>query len=466
MTVSSSVTLTVNGSNRTILTEALLEDIDANGVAWCEPVRRLSAVSDPVETLGVYMNIANIARAQERFADELGALRAARRANAVSWPEITGLIAERRAKCTFVVPTAADPYTIAAYEDNPALFDELLGGESLPCENLYYNAAPYRCLTAGGAPLISFDDKTDNLSFHVCHGNQRLATVPLAVQSDGIARWVPLVTNYAGIPARIHLRDDCYNPGKILNLILDYLAFLMRSYGLKEVLIQEPLPDRMLLYRLLGREGLFSAELWDRPVVDLGQTEDQIYSNVRASYKSQINWCRKHLAMQYYAGATLDEAKVTEVHQIVQRCHQKVIENRGDNMTPNSFLLAIEMCRRDKGEVAIARTSDGEACAIAVTTDDGDVAYYALGGQMQLGNRNPGNFILYDSIVRAKRRGMQRFQPNALAPAPAVREADKILVRPKWQVSNFFYKRGFSEDLDIVHVYRILPKTLSAFGPR
>ena len=460
--LSATTTFNVNGDAKSVVTNVSIDDIDAHGIAWCEPARQLAPGVDPLLDLGTFINLATICRTEGRDTDELAALRSARRVGIMSTAEIDVLIAE---KCAGGPAAKIEPaeYSIVSYAAQPEEFTRLLDGE-LVSENVYYSGFPYeQVMKSPGVPFVPLDPKIDNISFHVCRSGKRLATLPLAVRNDQIARWLPLVTNYGALPARIHFADACNDTAKTIGLILDHLFSLMGSYGIKEAVIQEPFPQQMQLYKILSRDQLFSAELFDRPVVDLNRSDEQIFSDVRSSYKSLINWCRSNLSMSYYSGTELDDGRVREVYLTIQRCHQKVIERRGDNMTPDSFHLAIEMCKQGRGEVAIAKTSDGAPCGISVSTDSFGSSYYALGGQIQIGNRSPGNFTMFDASLRAKARGMQRYHPNALSPAAVIREGSSIRVRQRWQMANFFYKRGFSSDLDFVNVYRILPPTATVF---
>ncbi|HVA28669.1 MAG TPA: hypothetical protein VNF68_10835, partial [Candidatus Baltobacteraceae bacterium] len=237
MTISSTVALNVNGSSRSITTEAFLEDIEQNGIAWCEPVRRLATLPfDPVQALGVYINLANICRTQERAADELAALRSAKRVGGVHLADINDSIERNRHACRFAPAAGSDGYSVVALDDDPGAFDALLEPDKLVAENVYYARRPYSLPPEMGDALPKTNNLED-LSFHVCRGGRRLATVPLSLQSDGIARWAPLVTNYGAIPARIHLAVDCESPSKTINFVLDYLVFLMRSHGVKEAVL-------------------------------------------------------------------------------------------------------------------------------------------------------------------------------------------------------------------------------------
>ena len=94
--------------------------------------------------------------------------------------------------------------------------------------------------------------------------------------------WVAPYLAAGGIPITIHFDGTTANPGKILNLILRHLDHLLQAFGARQVVIREPFQDSMLLYKALGPAATFSAEVWDRPVVQLAQGEEEI------SRKSEI----------------------------------------------------------------------------------------------------------------------------------------------------------------------------------
>ena len=116
--------------------------------------------------------------------------------------------------------------------------------------------------------------------------------------------------------------------------------------------------------------------------------------------------------MEYLTGDQLTTPAIDRVHQILTHCHQKLIQKYGDGMSHSMFLPPLLMCQMNKGEVAIARTRDGAVCGITVVTDEGGISNYALGGSIPQQNKNPGQFIVYDSIMRAKARGSQLYHMN------------------------------------------------------
>jgi SAM-dependent methyltransferase len=450
----------VNGAPRTITTVVTLEDLDSNGIGCCEPVRRLFATglihSDPIESLGVFLALANICRSNGRALDELAALRSARRI--APRPQFTEPIRAILERCHRVV--RFDPsertagYTIVARDVSHKEFEARSNGH-LTCENMYYAIPPYRDVTSAGIdpPIV---DGYDNLSFHVCRGDTLVATVPVIVDANSVARWEAFVPNFGHIPARVHFTDDCDDPRKTVDVILEYLYFLMRAHGARGALLQEPSMEKMHLYRALFKEDIFSAELWTQPEIDLRVPEADIFRNVRTSYKSQINWCRQNLSVEYFSGERLDDATAESLLAILRACHQKVVEKANvDMLSTEKFMLAVAMCRAGRGEAAIARDLAGDACAIVIATDTGENSYYTLGGQLQLGNKSPGDFIVFDSILRAKQRGMRRYHTDALKPAPMHIEGDLLWIDPLEWKPNQFFKSGFSDALEVAYCYRI-----------
>lgn len=348
-------------------------------------------------------------------------------------------------------------FSIVSHAEQPEAFAAILSGTSLHSEHLYYARYPYSGLEGvENVAALTSDNQVENLSFHVCRGRKRLATVPLSVQGDRVAGWHAVMTNYAPLPARMHLAPDCDNPARTIAFALRYLSSVAARYGLWQIVLEEPMPDGMLAYKALSAAHMFSAEIWDRPVVDLRQPEDKIHARVRSSYKSLISWGRQNLVTEYFSGKQLDDATASKLYYVLQECHEKIIALRGDQMPYKCFQLAMAMCRHGKGEAAIAKMPNGDECAIAVTIDNDDgSSFYALGGQVEVANKSPGNFIMYDAIVRAKQRGRLRYRTNTLSATPVQITGRNIVLRPEWQRTNFFFKRGFSDDIEIAHVYRI-----------
>jgi hypothetical protein len=217
----------------------------------------------------------------------------------------------------------------------------------------------------------------------------------------------------------------------------------------------------MLLYKVLGVESMFSAEMWTRPVVRLSDVDDkEIFARVRNRYKPHINWGRGNLVMEYLSGDQVSSAKIDEVHELLNQCHEKLIQKYGDGMTKSIFMPPMVMCQMNKGEVAIARTKDGVACGVTVVTDAGGISHYALAGSIPQQNKNPGQFIAYDSILRAKARGAQFYHMNREFAAPVSIDGLELKVQSEHETKLMFFKRGFSDWLETFSVYKVFPRRL------
>jgi hypothetical protein len=267
-----------------------------------------------------------------------------------------------------------------------------------------------------------------------------------------------------GIPIAVHFDRTAASPAKILNLVLRHLDHVLQSFGARQIVIREPFQDSMLLYKALGPGATFSAEVWDRPVVQLAQREEEIFAKIRNSYKSHVNWGRSNLLMEYLAGDQLTTPEIDRVHHTLTHCHQKLIQKYGDGMTHSMFLPPLLMCQMKKGEVAIARTKEGVVCGITVVTDEGEISNYALGGSIPQQNKNPGQFIVYDSIIRAKARGSQLYHMNREFSAPVSIEQLQLRIQSVHDTNLILFKRGYGDFLDVFNVYKVLPRRVGFLG--
>ena len=460
MDVTASIVLPRNGIATEFKNLVKLQDIDENGVIWSRLIQEhLRPGTELLDTLAALLNTASACAAHGRPLDEIAALRIARRLTGGGLNQVSQMIKERQTAGAFR-PKLDAGWRIVSLHEEPEAFLALFQ-ERAVCSNFVHPGARYDGLFGvQQTALYPEDGSTDNVSFAILKDEQVVAVVPCLVQGDHILSWVAAHLPAGGLPIKIHLSGSASTQNNALALALQYMNHLCRTFGAQEMCIQEPMPANLGLYKLVGRSQVFSAELWDRPVVNLEQTEAALFSAVRKSYKSQINWGRQHLQMTYWSGDQITKARAQEIYNIIQHCHQKVIQKYGDGMTLSMFMQPIIMCQMGRGEVAIAKTADGMPCGITVVTDEDGISFYALGGSTPLDNKNPGQFIVYDSILRAKARGNRSYHVNRAFSAPISQTRLNTQVKTVHDMNLIFFKRGFSDTQESFQVYKVLPDPL------
>lgn len=456
--------LNQDGTIREFATTVDLEDIDVNGVAWSQLMRQpFSGRPGWFERLASLLNVATICRENDRPLDELAALRMARRMTGGELEGVNQRIEECQ-KAQTPEQTNGHGLRVVSFQEYPAAFEGLVGSASIG-NNFHHPGAEFNGLKGvNGRLLLPPDASVDNVSFVICDDRQRLAVVPCIIQRDDVISWVAPYLPSGGIPISIHFDKAAANPSKILNLVLSHLDHLLQSFGARQIVIREPFQDSMLLYKAIGPGATFSAEVWDRPVVQLAPCEEDIFAKIRNSYKSHVNWGRKNLSMEYLAGDQLTAPEIDRAHRILTHCHQKLIQKYGDGMTHSMFLPPLLMCQMNKGEVAIARTADDAVCGITVVTEEGGISSYALGGSIPQQNKNPGQFIVYDSIIRAKARGSKLYHMNREFSAPVFVEQLQLRTQSVHDTNLIMFKRGFGDLLETFNVYKILPRRPGFWG--
>ena len=451
---SGSTTLNVNGTPTKVEVEISFEDIDLNGVAWCEPVRKL--IGHPAETIrliGTLIVVAAICRESDRPDHALGALRMARRMTAGSvrsiGESIAGIVAE-------LGPNAASNGTVEAvsYASEPQKFLRHLNAKGIR-NNIYHPGLPY----AGLAGIEGYDGRpekpeVDNVSFLILVEGRVAAVVPMLIYSDHVASWIRWVEGMPGMPAEVFCRAPSDRP-LVYKCLGPYLKLLSRSYGIRMYSMQEDAASFPALCRSLGSHLHYASEVWDRPVVDLTRGVDAIYKNVRKSYKSSINWGRDNLRMRYFTGAQLDDARIAEVLSALRKSQEHTYARYGDAFDRQLFDEAVHMCRNGDGEVSMSQLPDGEVCGVIITSDAGGKSYYALGGAALVqGNRSPSHWNVFNAIQRATLRGNQEFHLGRLFGAPISIDGYGTRKASKREIDLAFFKHGFSDSVEIRYVHQ------------
>ena len=406
--------------------------------------------------LGTYLNVAQLCEVWERPVDQAGALR---RAIREFGGNPGGIVSKLDAILQRGVPLPDLPsgWSIVAFDRDEAGFSQLAGAEGGVFGNFWHPGAKFGgLLGTHGLEFLEQPQHIDNISFHVCFNGVLIATVPVVIDATHVAAWV---TNHPAVgcmPIEVHFSDTAGERSEAYKVVALYLQYLARAYGATSFMVMEWPEEGFGLYRqIIKRAKSCSAEIWDRPYVDLEQEVSGIFSAVRKSYKSNINWCAKNLTVEYYSGEDVTDERMGYFYNVIQDLHQELIAKYGDGMTPDLFLQPILMCRNGQGEVAIAKTAEGVPYGMTVTTYAGGKAFYALAGSRILNGKNVGHFVTYDSILRAKAKGMRRYILNRFFGASVSLNQQNVKLMLERAATIIFFKRGFSDDSEFANVYQV-----------
>ncbi|MBO9536360.1 GNAT family N-acetyltransferase [Herbaspirillum sp.] len=453
----SSIEITANGEAITVTTTLSLKDLEANGVGGCQPVKQLKSETSQIIRLGTYLNLADILHECGRNVDELGILRRARR-------EFDAYLSGQKERIVALLaselplPAMPDRWTIVALDRDEPQFKRLAGIDGNVYANFWHPGAKLGGLAGTrNLDILKQPADIDNASFHVCFNGSVVATVPVAINATHVAGWVTNHPSSGCMPIEIHFAQDATERDEAYKIIVSYLQYMARSFGADNFTIAERPEDHFALYKqIIKKARSYSAEIWDSPYVDLTAPEEQLFANVRKSYKSNINWCAKNLTTEYFSGEQINNESSAYFFNVIQDLHQELIAKYTDGMTQELFYHPILMCANGQGEVAISKTADGTPYGISVTTYDNGIAYYALAGSREvMRGKNPGHFIVYDAIRRAKARGQTRYVMNRFFGASvSLNQTDvKVMIDRAFNIS--FFKRGYSGDCSFANVYQV-----------
>ncbi len=440
--------------------EISFEDIDRNGVAWCEPVRAL--VGQPAQTvrlLGVLIVVAAICREGGRIRDALGALRMARRISAGSLRSIGASIAETLSILGRNAASDAD-VTAVSYASEPEKFLQYINGNRISGSS-YHPGLEY----GGLFGIPGFDGRldrpdVDNVSFLILIEGRVACVVPMLIYPDHVGSWVRWVEGMPGMPIEVFC-SAAVDRAAIYKCLGLYLKDLIRCYGVRMFSVHEEPAHAVALSRSMGHHFGYSLEVWDRPIVDLTRDIESIYGGVRKSYKSSINWGRRYLEMRYFSGSQLDDDAVSGALRALRKSQEQMYSQYGDAFDRKLFDEAIAMCKQGDGEVSISYLPDGEVCGAVIATDAGGISYYALGGSRIVnGNRNPSQWNVFHAIERAKIRGNVEFHLGRLFGPPISSNGYSIRKMSKRERDISFFKHGFSGYSESRYVYQFMTDAL------
>jgi hypothetical protein len=462
-TKQSTIQIDANGQSVSVATSLSLDDFDKNGIGWCEPVKALQTQANALVHIGTYLNIAQICLESGRLLDKLGALRRVARQFGRELGNVSQRI-EALANGALAQPELPAQWSIVAVDREEGRFKALAGIDGPLYSNFWHPGAKYGGLAGTpGLEGLAPDATLDNASFHVCFKGEVVATVPVVVDATHTAAWVTNHPSSGYMPIEVHFKDEDGAAGAsvarsdVYKVVIAYLKHLTRAFGASQFAIMEPPSDNFALYKqILKKARSYSAQIWDRPYVDLSLPESAIFSGIRKSYRSHINWCAKNLTVEYWSGDQIKGEKANEIYAVIQEVKSDMLAKYTDGMTLELFMHPILMCRNGKGEVAITRTPQGVPVGVTVSTYDNGVAYYAIGGSKVYEGKNVGHFVLYDAIMRAKAKGVGRYLMNRLFPASVATDKAGVRLMVERNITITFFKRGFSDDCEFVNVYNVL----------
>jgi hypothetical protein len=156
-------------------------------------------------------------------------------------------------------------------------------------------------------------------------------------------------------------------------------------------------------------------------VADLSLSEAQLYADLRRSAKPQVNWGRRSMQLSYCNAANPDRAIFDAYRALHRQAAGRI--TRGDA----SWDVMFDTVRRGRGELTAA-TLDGELVAGLLVVDGSQMCHYATAAYVRSRFDKPlAHWPLMDAIVRAKRRGLRRFEVGEVFfPASATPKEEAI----------------------------------------
>jgi hypothetical protein len=162
------VQLTLDGLTQEFETFVDLDDVERNGVAYSQLLRRsFTGRAGWVERLATLINIAAVCRENGLYQDEFAALRMARRMSGGGMELIDRCLAECVAREP-VAPTCEGGLRVVQYSSDPTAFERIVGSAAIG-NNFVHPGAEFQGLTGvNGQLLIPPATSFDIVSFAIC----------------------------------------------------------------------------------------------------------------------------------------------------------------------------------------------------------------------------------------------------------------------------------------------------------
>ncbi|MBT3358865.1 MAG: GNAT family N-acetyltransferase [Rhodospirillales bacterium] len=178
-----------------------------------------------------------------------------------------------------------------------------------------------------------------------------------------------------------------------------------------------------------------------RAEADLELSGEELKSDLRSSYKSLINWGRDNIRLEYVNAANPDRLLLEKLSDFHAQTAGRIVHAQP---TWDELFRQISI---GHGEISMGFAQDGELVAGTMVIDEGPTALYFLAVYDRERFEKPiGHWPLFDAMVRAKNRGLRRFDLGEVHA--------RGTVEPK-EFNIGFFKKGFTSRLVTETVWRV-----------
>ncbi len=248
-----------------------------------------------------------------------------------------------------------------------------------------------------------------------------------------------------GLPAVIALRRglDKKPTRKAFAAAFDHLKEFAADNGISRI-------------RILGGRGdgplgdvdtacinqLASPTLRIHAVADVSAGEDAIRRNLRDSFRSLVNWGSRRLRMEYVNSENPDRSLFDTYPDFHARVAGGAVRGEG------YWNVYWEEITNGRGELSLGFLEDGELAAGTLIAETPLTAYYASGVYDRSKFDKPlGHFPLFDAMVRAGGRGINRFDLGEIHPRNSGASEKEVQIG--------FFKKGFTSDFALLTVWTV-----------
>jgi hypothetical protein len=274
-------------------------------------------------------------------------------------------------------------------------------------------------------PTVFGDGLTD-LSFLVMEGDAPVLLVPCSLHDD-------ILSSY-GFPIRFILRNgvSASDERKAIAAAFQHLEETAPTSGVAQARISGgstngvlSLVDRACLDHG-GRAGLRM-----RAEASLSLSEDELRQDIRASYRSLINWGRRNLRLVYVNQENPDRGLLDDYSDFHARVARRVVHGEATWLAVFNHIVA------GGGEIAMGYLEEtGDLVSAAMVADEEDTAlYFSAVYDRERFDKPMGHWPLFDAMLRAKARGRRYFDLGEFFSRGAV--SDK-------EFNIGFFKKGFT----------------------